>query len=257
MLIVYGIIALVGSYLCADFSSTISYSVQTGAQSKWGIGNSEYINNNQGKSGIITGTETVLSGACPCLTYGIQAWTSEATIPYNYSDADATTADQNQKKSLAAYQQACSIVPSSGQTIDMAAVFESAQAFVKNIDSIIANVLAVFPDVTAGQGYESPSFLKFCTTPISLIERMNAINKQLLSWAHFENYFQNSQFRLSLDLRELVPSQTAITNGNAFASAVIVHYCTLLKTVSTTGSTPVTNQAVIQKGMAVKNALLW
>lgn len=258
MLIMYCIVALFLSGIFADFNSTLSYVVQVKSQSSWGIGSAQYINNNYGKSGSIIGVETALSGVCPCLAYGIQAWTPGTTIPYNYSDLDVKKVTENQQKARTAYQQSCTIVPqTSGQTIDMAAVFESAQAFVNNIDSIVANVLNVFPDVTVGQGYASQSFLKFSTTPVSLIDRINTINKQLLSWARFESYFENNQFKLSLDLQEFVPSKTAVDQGNAFASALIVHYCTLLKTVSTTGSAPVTNKTLIAKGMAVKNALLW
>ncbi len=166
---------------------------------------------------------------------------------------------QNQQQATSASQGPCTIVSSAtGQKINMEQVFEQAYTFVENIDVVINTIVNLFPDITQGQGYESAAFLNFCTTPISLIERINTTNQQLFAWAHFEKYFQNATFRLSLDLREPVPTAQAIQWGNACAFAIIDHYSTLLKTLyPVSGSIPVTTDVIIQKEQAIKDALLW
>lgn len=257
MKIIYSII-IFSSFLHADFDSSVSYAVQVKDNNLWGVGNSQSINNNKGKSGLITGTATSLS-VCPCLSYGVNSWSQGTTIPYNYTDADQQKVIKNQQQASVASQGPCAIVPSSsGQKIDMEQVFDQAYTFVENIDTVINTIVNLFPDITQGQGYESAAFLNFCTTSTSLIERINTTNQQLFAWAHFEKYFQNAVFRLALDLREPVPTAQAIQSGNAFAFAIIDHYSTLLKILHpASGSTPVTTDIIIQKEEAIKNALLW
>ena len=255
---ILNVLIIISVYMHADFDSSISYSVQVNNTSLWGVGNSQGISNNKGKSGIITGKATSLA-VCPSLPYGVSAWNAGTTIPYNYSSQDVQTVLQNQQKASMAYQGQCTIVPAtSEQKIDVAQIFEQAYSFVENIDTVINTLVNLLPDITQGQGYESAAFLNFCTVPVSLIERINTTNQQLFGWAHFEQYFANSVFNLSLDLRELVPTPTAIQAGNAFAVAVITCYMTLLQTIQpVTGNAPVTSTMVVQQEDAIKNALLW
>jgi hypothetical protein len=256
---IYAILIIVNSWLYGDFGPSISYAVQVKNSNLWGIGNSQSINNNQGKAGIIIGISSSLS-VCPCLGYGVTPWLGGGVaVPYNYTDEDSKNATKKQTIANQSYQVACTVSPSnSGQRIDVTQIFEQADAFVANLDGIIDTVTNFFPDITKGQGYESAAFLNFCTTPISLIERINTCNKQVLGWASFENYFPNSIFRLSLDLRQMVPSADDIKSGNVFASAIINHYLTLVQTLRvTSGKTSITSDMLIQKEQAIKDALLW
>ena len=258
MKIIYSIIIMFSSLVHADFGSSVSYAVQVKDNNLWGIGDSQLIKNNRGKSGLITGTATSLS-VCPSLPYGVSPWFHGTTIPYNYTDTDKQKVIKNQQQTSAPFQAPCTIVQrSSGKKIDMEQIFDEAYNFVQNIDTLINTVVNIFPDITQGQGYESAAFLNFCTTSSSLIERINNSNQKLFAWAHYEKYFQNALFKLSLDLRELVPTAQAIQLGNAFASAVIDHYSTLLKTLYTASQTAVvTTEMIIQKERAIKDALLW
>lgn len=252
-------ILIMSSFIYADFGSSIVYVVQVKDNNLWGVGSSQLINNNQGKGGTITGTASSLS-ICPCLRYGVSPWLgSSATIPYSYTDDDVKKVLARQTQVGSAYQAACTVSASStAQKINLTQVFEQAEVFVENLDTVINTIVNLFPDITQGQGYESAAFLNFCTMPTSLIERINTTNSQTFRWANFENYFSNAMFRLSLDLRQLVPSADDIQAGNVFASAMINHYVTLLQTLRVVaGTTPITSDVIIQKEQAIKDALLW
>lgn len=254
---IYPVMMMLLGLVKADFDSTISYQVMVTDNAMWGVGNSQAINNNQGKKGLIVGKATSL-GICPSLAYGVKPWTPGATIPYSYTSTQTQQVIKDQQKAQSSYQQCALGTVPSGNKIDMASVFEQAHDFVNNIDTIINTLTNLFPDITQGEGYESTTLLNFCTFSISLIERINTINQQLFAWAQFENYFENNVFTLFLDLQSLTPTQDDSTAGNAFASALINHYCALLKStqsLSTPAST--SNVTLLQQETAIKDALLW
>lgn len=255
---IYSFCLIVTMFLNADFNQVFSYMVKVKDSNRWGIGNSQSINNNKGKKGIITG-RTSSFAVCPCLNYGVKPWTPNTSIPYSYSTDQMKKVRQNQSQAESAYQVPCSLANSNnGAQIQMAQVFDQAYDFVSNIDTVITTLTNLFPDIQEGQGYESAALLKFCTLPTSLVERINTINTKLFKWAHFENYFEKNEFQLFLDLQQLVPTDEEIKQGNTFANAIVMHYCTVLKSVYlATGKPLVTNNQIIQKEKAIKDALLW